>query len=106
MKHYVGAASRQRVLLNELDHLPKERRAAIVGIQTKLIDIVQDIITELRPDLRAKPALKRPAAMLYFGMINWTHTWMDPSGAASPDKIANLAANMFLDGVEKAELPR
>jgi AcrR family transcriptional regulator len=51
MKHYVGAAERQKVLLNELHHLPKERRTIIVGIQNKLIDIVQDILGKLRPDL-------------------------------------------------------
>jgi hypothetical protein len=105
MKHYVGAAERQKVLLNELHHLPKDRRTIIIGIQNKLIDIVQDVLGKLRPDL-AKSPLKRPAAMLYFGMINWTHTWMDPSGPAKPPKIAELSANVFLDGFLDAALPR
>ncbi len=106
MKHYVGAAARQKVLLNELGHLPRDRRAIIVGIQHKLVDIVQGILTEMRPELTGRSPLKRPAAMLYFGMINWTHTWMDSSGAAKPAKIAELAANLFLDGVLDAEIPR
>jgi AcrR family transcriptional regulator len=106
MKHYVGAAARQKVLLNELGHLPKKRRAVIIGIQHKLIDMIQDILTEMRPELGGRSTLKRPAAMLYFGMINWTHTWMDPSGAAKPAKIAELAANLFLDGILGAEIPR
>jgi AcrR family transcriptional regulator len=106
MKHYVGAAARQKVLLNELGHLPKKRRAVIIGIKHKLIDMIQDILTEMRPELGGRSTLKRPAAMLYFGMINWTHTWMDPSGAAKPAKIAELAANLFLDGILGAEIPR
>jgi len=106
MKHYVGAAARQKVLLNELGHLPKERRADIIGIQHKLIDMVQTILTEIRPELGGKSTLKLPSAMLYFGMINWTHTWMDPSGAAKPAKIAELAANLFIDGVLNAKIPR
>jgi AcrR family transcriptional regulator len=105
MKHYVGAADRQKVLLNELAHLPKERRAIIVGIQNKLIDIVQELLTELKPELAGRSPLKRPAAMLYFGIINWTHTWMDPAGSAKPLKIAELAANIFLDGFLKAAVP-
>ena len=106
MKLYAGAAARQKVLLNELGHLPKERRAIIVGIQNRLIDMVDKLILEIRPELKARPALKRPAAMLYFGMINWTHTWMNPSGAAAPAKIAALSVNIFLDGLLKSEIPR
>ncbi len=106
MKHYAGAAARQKVLLNELNHLPKQRRAIIVDIQHRLIGIVRDILTELRPELRAKPALGLPAAMLYFGMINWTHTWMDPAGAVKPVRIAELSADIFLDGFIDAALSR
>ena len=106
MKHYAGAAARQKVLLNELNHLPKQRRAIIVDIQHRLIGIVRDILVDLRPELRAKPALALPAAMLYFGMINWTHTWMDPAGAVKPVRIAELAADIFLDGFIEAALSR
>jgi AcrR family transcriptional regulator len=106
MKHYVGAAARQKVLLNELNHLPIDRRAIIVGIQHKLIDFVQDLLGELRPDLGGRSALRRPAVMLYFGMINWTHTWMDPAGAAKPVRIAELSADIFLDGFIDAALSR
>jgi len=104
MSHYAGAAARQKVLLNELNHLPKQRRAIIVDIQHRLIGIVRDILIELRPELRAKPALGLPAAMLYFGMINWTHTWMDPAGAVKPVRVAELSADIFLDGFLEAAL--
>ena len=106
MTLYVGAASRQRVLLNDLDHLPKVRRAIIVGIQRRLVDIVEELLTDIRSDLGARAALRWPTAMLYFGMINWTHTWMDASGPAKPDKIAKLAANIFLDGLIASDIPK
>jgi AcrR family transcriptional regulator len=106
MRHYVGAAARQKVLLNELDHLPKERRAIIVGIQHRLIEIVRAILADLRPELGGRSGLGLPAAMLYFGMINWTHTWMDPAGAVKPARIAELAANIFLEGFIETALPR
>jgi AcrR family transcriptional regulator len=105
MRLYIGAAARQRVLLNELQRLPQEQRAIIVGIQRRLIAIVESIIIEIRPDLAVHAPLKRPTAMLYFGMINWTHTWLDPKGQADPVQIAELAAELFLEGVRKAEIP-
>ena len=104
MKHYVGAAARQKVLLNELGNLPSSRRKTIVDIQHRLIDIVQELLVQTRPDLRDHAALRRPAVMLYFGMINWTHTWMDEAGAAKPAAIADLAADIFLGGFLKATL--
>ncbi|HEY7976939.1 MAG TPA: TetR/AcrR family transcriptional regulator [Rhizomicrobium sp.] len=105
MELYVDAAARQRVLLNELSRLPVEQRKIVVDIQRRLIEIVEKTIAELRPDLSGRGALKRPSAMLYFGMINWMHTWLDPDGKAKPQRIADLAVNTFLDGIEKAELP-
>ncbi|HWY16536.1 MAG TPA: TetR/AcrR family transcriptional regulator [Rhizomicrobium sp.] len=105
MRLYIGAASRQRVLLNELQSLPKSRRMIVVGVQRRLINIVQAILLEIRPQLSRHSPLKRPAAMLYFGMVNWTHTWLDPEGRANPSKIAELAANIFLKGIEKSEIP-
>jgi AcrR family transcriptional regulator len=100
---YAGAAARQRVLLNELQRLSKEQRAIVIGIQRRLIAIVEQILGALRPDL-AGP-MKPPAAMLWFGMINWMHTWLDPHGRVAPARIAELAANIFLEGMEQAKIP-
>lgn len=95
---YAGAAARHKVLLNDLQHLPPGRRSEVIGIQRKLIEHVERLVGELLPSLR-ESALLRPAAMLYFGMINWTHTWLDPAGRASPQQIAELATSVFLDGI-------
>ena len=103
LRLYAGAAARHRVLLNELQWLPEKQRATIIAIQRRLIEIVEGVLEELRPDLTAP--LKRPAAMLYFGMINWTHTWLDPEGAATPEQIAALAAEIFLDGISRGHVP-
>ena len=105
MALYLTAAANQRVLVNELRHLPAAQRKTVVGIQRRLLDIVEDILTALRPDLARQRALKRPATMLYFGMINWMHTWLDPKGKANPAKIADLAVNTFIEGLRKGELP-
>jgi AcrR family transcriptional regulator len=102
---YVGAANRQRVLLNELENLTAEQRKIVVGIQHKLIHLVENIIAEVRPALSGRNPLGTPAAMLYFGMINWMHTWLDSSGRAKPARIADLTANIFLDGVMNGDIP-
>lgn len=99
MQLYVGAEARHKVLLNELQRLPPKRRAVIVGRQRHLIAFVESLVGELRPELARRPELKLPLAMLYFGMINWTHTWFDPKGPVTPNEIAELAANLTLSGL-------
>lgn len=106
MALYVGAAARHKVLLNELDQLPPDRREVVVGIQRQLVDIVAKLISAIQPALGPRSALRFPAAMLFFGMINWTHIWMDAEGRASPERIAELAVNLFMDGLTKAEIPK
>jgi AcrR family transcriptional regulator len=99
MRLYVGAAARHKVLLNELDALPPARRAEIVERQRRLIDAVEALILAIQPALADRPNLIRPAAMLFFGMINWTHTWYREGGGARADEIADLAADMALAGL-------
>ncbi|MBU6443305.1 MAG: TetR/AcrR family transcriptional regulator [Alphaproteobacteria bacterium] len=105
MALYVGAAAHHKVLLYDLVHLPPPRRRKIVNEQRRLIAIVEELLCELQPALAKQPALKRPAAMLYFGMINWTPIWMDPKGPVSPERIADMAAAIALDGLTEAKMP-
>lgn len=95
MAHYVGAADRQKVLLNELGNLPPAARADIVHKQRIVIDAVQTLVVELYPGLAREPARARAQTMLLFGMINWTHTWFDPTGPLSSDDIADMALELI-----------
>lgn len=100
MHLYVGAAARHKVLINELYHLPPNRRDIIVGRQRRLIQLVVDLVAEIQPQLKTRPELLRPSAMLFYGMINWTHTWFDPKGPASVDAIAELMGDMMIGGLK------
>jgi AcrR family transcriptional regulator len=102
MSRYVGAADRHKVLLNNLERLPKARRQAIVSMQRGLIDAMADLLCEIEPRLRRRAAERRPVAMLVFGMINWTHTWFDPNGAVSAEQLADMAVDLALGGLKEA----
>jgi len=101
MALYVGAADRHKVLLNELDNLDDKRRAEIVKTQRGLIEVVQRLLGEIEPKLKRRSSESYAAAMLFFGMINWTHTWFDPKGPVSADAIADMAVDVTLDGLGK-----
>lgn len=96
MTHYLDAADRQKVLLNELDRLPADKRRAIVTKQRRIIDAVAELIGDLDTALAADPDRVRVQTMLLFGMINWTHTWFNPDGPVSADELADMAVTLVL----------
>lgn len=96
MRLYVGARDEHKVLLNELDNLAPGPRAEVIGKQRRIIAIVEGLIAELRPD--AGP-LALPLAMLFFGMINWTHTWFRAEGRVSAESLAEMVVELMLGGV-------
>ena len=100
MRLYAGARDSHKVLLNELDNLPPRQRAEVVAKQRRIISVVETLIREIRPDLNP---LTLPLTMLFFGMINWTHTWLRPQGPISAESIADLAVNLMLDGLKGLE---
>ncbi|ANP45627.1 TetR/AcrR family transcriptional regulator [Candidatus Viadribacter manganicus] len=102
MALYVGAADRHKVLLNDLGYVPKARRAEIVAVQRGLIESVRKLLVEIEPALKRRDGASFSAAMLFFGAINWTHTWYDPKGAMTPEALADMAADLTLGGLARA----
>ena len=96
MRLYVGARDDHKVLLNELDNLAPAARTEVVGKQRRIIAIVERLIAELRPNAGA---LALPLAMLFFGMINWTHTWFDAEGRVSAEDLADRVVELMLGGL-------
>lgn len=101
MALYVGAADRHKVLLNELDNLDDVRRGEIVKTQRGLIETVRRLLVEVEPKLKQRAGESFAAAMLFFGAINWTHTWFDPNGPVSAEAIADMAVDVVLGGLGK-----
>lgn len=104
MKKYLGAAASHKVLLNELDNLPADKRRAIVEEQRLIIQVVERLLKDIRPELGEDTDLTRPLTMMYFGMINWTHTWYDPKGPVSAEQFAKLTVDLLLQGLRAIEL--
>lgn len=100
---YAGAQARHKVLLNELDQLPQARRTKIVAMQRKVIELTGSLLAELQPKLRNKPGRRFAVTMLFFGMLNWTHTWFDPNGPVSAEELAEMAVALTLRGLADVE---
>ena len=102
MRDYVGAANRQKVLLNELNSLPDDKRSIIVKKQKWIVDSVRDLLIAVNPKLAEDMAKARVEAMLLFGMLNWTHTWFDPNGPVSTKVLADMVLEHMKLGLRRS----
>lgn len=98
MRLYASAQNHHKVLLNELDSLSPERREDVVAKQRRIIAAAEAVIAEIAPGGGA-----RVNTMLFFGMINWTHTWFDPAGPFMPEALALRVVEIMQRGVGSAQ---
>jgi TetR/AcrR family transcriptional regulator len=101
MRAYADATDAHRVLTEDVKFLPLEDRQAVEDAQRRVVRAFADAVAQVRPDLA--PGLHKPLAMLLFGMMNWTFTWLRPEGALSHESLAPWVVQLFAGGL--ASLP-
>ncbi|MDP3086340.1 MAG: TetR/AcrR family transcriptional regulator, partial [Rubrivivax sp.] len=83
MQAYADARHEHRVLTEDVRFLADGDREPVLAGQRRVVAAFSQAIADLRPELRAAE-LDKPLAMLLFGMINWTFTWLRPQGPLTP----------------------
>lgn len=93
---YADAQHEHRVLTEDVKFLRDDERAAVEGGQRRVVAAFAAAVARVRPELAP---LATPLAMLLFGMINWTFTWLRADGPLRYDDMADVVAEIFLHGV-------
>ncbi|HEY6135836.1 MAG TPA: TetR/AcrR family transcriptional regulator [Rubrivivax sp.] len=97
MHAYAGARDEHRVLTEDVKFLPDAARKTVLAGERRVVAAFAGAIAEARPALDAQ--LRKPLAMLLFGMINWTFTWLRPEGRLTHDALAPIVADLFFGGL-------
>ena len=92
------------ILLQELRSLPKAEREQIATVLRRYARGVMDLICELAPALKTEPKMARPVTMLVLGATNWLPRWYDPNGPVSPDELASVISQVFLNGLKNIDI--
>ncbi len=96
-----------KLILNELAALTDEQSREINLLLRRSVEALYPTLIALNPKLKSQKHLQFPTAMMFVGMINWTHTWYSPpedksgnktEGNISVDEFATLLCSTFLDG--------
>ena len=102
MQVYAKAQHQHRVLTEDIKFLHQEQRDQVQQAQRLVVQAFADAVAALRPELVAQ-SLHKPLAMLLFGMMNWTFTWLRPDGALSHQSLAPVLTQLFLGGVQAVD---
>jgi len=97
MQAYAGAADAHRVLTEDVRFLGPQARAAVEDAQRRVVLAFAQAVAAVRPD--AASAWHKPLAMLLFGMINWTFTWLHPEGPLNHERLAPVVVELFMGGL-------
>jgi AcrR family transcriptional regulator len=98
LRAYAHAQHEHRVLTEDVKFLPAPEREALLEGQRRVVQAFADAVAALRPELAAA-RLAKPVAMLLFGMINWTFTWLRADGALTHEAMAPLVTQLFVGGL-------
>jgi AcrR family transcriptional regulator len=106
---FVNRAAHSRdehlVLMNDLKFLPAAQRKQVRKMETQLVDLMIDLLKEINPTLMLPQKAQAPYAMLLFGMIIWTFTWYQKSGAITPAELAARISQLFVHGFKNSDFP-
>jgi TetR/AcrR family transcriptional regulator len=103
MTAYAGAQHEHRVLTEDVKFLDEAERAEVEAAEKRVVAAFAATIARVRPDLKARAT---PLAMLLFGMINWTFTWLKPDGALTHADLAPMVVQLFFGGLPAVQTPR
>jgi AcrR family transcriptional regulator len=98
MQEYQHSQAQHMVLVQDVKFLGESERSRIVAKEREVVDAFAEAIAALRPRFRRK-ALRVPLAMILFGMINWTFTWLRADGPLAYEDMARVVTEIFLRGV-------
>jgi len=98
LEEYEHSATRHAALLHDTKFLGSAQRDAILERQRDVVAAVTRFLRRAYPG-RVTAANQTPVAMMLFGMINWTFTWLRPGGPLSYSRFAEEVIAMLEHGL-------
>jgi Tetracyclin repressor-like, C-terminal domain len=81
-------------------------RREVAEIKRRYYELARSIFDELRASGRVRRMNPRVAVLSLFGMMNWIYTWHHPRVDPQADRLAEIVADIFLEGVANGQVTR
>ncbi len=99
MGEYEHSQSQHMVLVQDVKFLEATYRRQVVDKERQVVAAFARAIVVVEPGV-VKAGLEKAVAMILFGMINWTFTWLSVDGPLTYRDMAPVVAGIFLQGVK------
>jgi AcrR family transcriptional regulator len=99
---YETSATRHVALLNDTKFLGTQQRELILNRQRDVVAATTRFVRRAYPE-RVTASNQTAVAMMLFGMINWTFTWLRPGGPMSYAMFANEVIALLDRGLAQPE---
>lgn len=97
LEQYGHAQAHHIVLVQDVKFLQQTQAEKINTKQRKVVGAVSRALHRIDPELARSP-MDKPVAMILFGMINWTYTWLRDEGPLTFRDMAPVVTAIFLNG--------
>lgn len=98
LETYSTAHSHHRVLVQDVRHLDEAPRQQVADKERAVVAAFARAVAAVEPGISQK-GLDKVVAMILFGMMNWTFTWLRANGPLTYEDMAPLVTGILLDGV-------
>lgn len=98
MEEYEHSQSQHVVLVQDVKFLQDEQRDIVLTKERQVVAAFAEVIEAVEPGLKKK-RLDKAVAMILFGMINWTFTWLRAGGPLSYADMAPVVTQIVLNGL-------
>ncbi len=98
LQEYETSATRHVALLHDTKFLGDTQRDLILNRQRDVVSAVTRFLRRAYPE-RVTVSNQTPVAMMLFGMINWTFTWLRPTGPMSYPAFADEVISLLDKGL-------
>ena len=102
MIEYKTSKNRHKILIQDIEFLKPSRQKKIKSLQMRVVRSIAEILKKINPQIDEVKDLI-PVTMGVFGMINWTFTWINPSGKMTYKDVSDLFTNIFINGLKRIE---
>jgi len=107
-KYYAGDIDKMKLLVHDQKSLTPEHKAELDKKQRDYLDVMVNLLKDLRKKGEIRDLDPTVCAFAFFGMVHWAYRWYDPKGKIKPAKLSEIFDQIFnrgiyLDSVSKAE---
>jgi AcrR family transcriptional regulator len=108
VESFMRGAARERdqhiILMNDLKYLPRAQLRTVQDMEVRMTELLNELLMPINPERMNNQRLRKPYALLLFGMMIWTFSWYRPSGDIGPKELAARISHLFVHGFKADDL--